>query len=345
MPTRASTAAPKASLYERLAMRETIPARLNVLKTELIEAVNAHTQFQRELSELSAEINGYLENGQLVDPRNETRLNKARAQETQLRGQAASAGQRHIGLNNEIIALEKSMASSRDGGTTGLEDVLAYQRDLREARDEIDHIQSLIDGQHAILSSTEQPLSFSGELQSQREVLAAEVALGKANESLLQELDQKIIQEKQEHERAANEKRPIIDRSHQTIAGLERKMAEANQKLNALEKMSTDVYSAFLFTLAEAEAQEYLDLAEQLIHKYLRLTAIEHHLKRVDSGLSFSSRDHQDMFIPNLSLKACEGRGYKDAPWKLFVADRARSLIEDETKKFSGEMRKLGVEF
>lgn len=255
-----------------------------------------------------------------------------------------AAEKRFAALTDEINTLERELGKMRGGGGTTLDELIAHQDAVRSTRSEIARIEALIAERRSVIASAESAAQPPRDLLNRRDNLAAEVALGEAPESSLQEIDAEIAQRNEEDARVRAETQQAVDRAHQAITGLNRVLAEQQAKLARLEERSPEVLAMYLNSLAETIGSEYVEAAKKVWALLVRFTAVSDLLERIPApnAGALTLYRHGDASLPLIRVKACDGLDAIKHEYFLFSA---RQMNRSEAKDaLLAELRSQGIE-
>lgn len=333
-------AAPISTLHEKLDRRAELQRQLDEAKQD-ISYVHVQAK-EHELYEANNEIAG-LEQGadpknkDQFDPRYVPRLERARKRAETALSALKVEREKFTALTDKINSLERELADLRDGNGTDFIEILDLQRQIKMAQTEIARIESSLEEQRRILAEAQARMQSKDDLSSQRDDLAAKVALGQEPEKSLKELDTKIAEHQQTVDREIAEALPIAEEAQSVIAGLERKLEAARNALSELEAKHAPALAMFYNSVAEVEGIRYLELARKLHDCYLKLTA----LNTLLGGNALLSYNHSRMLIPSFRLKAHEGAGRPREQWTLFSAQYAD--FDNARRKLQEDFRSRGI--
>jgi predicted nucleic acid-binding Zn-ribbon protein len=333
--------APISTLHEKLDRRTKLQQRIDEARLEINYVSDDLGRKERAVRELDNEIAGYKQgaesNNEFEATRYRTRLQGARERYESARTELKAAQEKFSELNDEITQLERELADLRDGNGTDFTEILDLQRQIETAQTEIARIESSLEEQRRILAEAQARMQPKDDFSSQRDDLAAKVALGHEQEKSLKELDAKIAEHQQTVDREIAEALPMAEEAQSVIAGLERKLEAARNALSELEAKHAPALAMFYNSVAEVEGTRYLELARKLHDCYLKLTA----LNTLRGGNALLSYNHSRMLIPSFRLKAHEGAGHPREQWTLFSAQYAD--FEAARKKLQEDFRSRGI--
>jgi len=236
---------------------------------------------------------------------------------------------RMLSIQDEREHLKKVIADCDTGASA--DELKKHQKDLDKARFEIVRLKTLIAEQEKILvdASHEDDEELEG-LQSRREDILASIVLGKAKQSDLDELDNKITNILEDAGGKQHESLEQYRQAFQTTNGLYRRLQEAEAHRDELENLSQGVVEQFLISQAEMIIADYGDHAKLLAEQFARLKAIDELLiaKTDQKSMRFISGDWYRMYIPSLIAS--------DAEQAVFDAKAFNypALMQAETDRF-----------
>lgn len=231
--------------------------------------------------------------------------------------------------------------TKKDSNTPELDALLKHQAEINVAQQQLDALQGFIAKQETAQAALREQIPALAALEQQREALLAEVAIGAADSADLDELNQKITGA--EAQKAEIE--PAIIRCQQTIAGLQRKVADQSKALEVLRARIPRLVREYLLAEANLLALQYLEKAKALIADVQRLEGITLVLQEV-GHLPFM-RPHGAMInLPAYGLPAFEGKHLWQLPGLIYNDDqishhRRRAMAQTESER----IRALGIEF
>lgn len=154
--------------------------------------------------------------------------------------------------------------------------VLANQQAIAEAQKTVDGLTKAVGEQQALIASKRAllPDVSVSQLELQREDLLAAIALGQGDAAALDTLEQQITAQTELRQQTS----PEISRAEKTIAGLSRKVEEAQAALQALQSNSNNLLRKLLLSEAEAIGTDYAAAALVAAEKYKQISALQNML-------------------------------------------------------------------
>jgi hypothetical protein len=205
-------------------------------------------------------------------------------------------------LNDEISDLKRGPAGMMFDFQA--EDILAYQEEKAKAEGAVASLEESIRQQEAVIETAMASVPVAPDFARQREDLLAEVAIGGATEADLQELDREAAGATDAVNKAKADAQEIIAPARQTISGLRRKLATAQDELSTIKAIGPDVMNQYFRSEAERLGSEYVALALQLIDRYEKLLAYD---KMLGHPSQLRTIRCGDIMLPTFRLKACDG--------------------------------------
>lgn len=200
-------------------------------------------------------------------------------------------------MSREVAALQKRV--DKFYHKTSTDEVFAYQKEIQTAKNALNDLRARVNDQREIEAQIHCTEEQAKKLQEQRENLLADIATGDANEVKLLELDQEICQLFEDEETSETDR----SRVEQTMAGLNRKIALAEESLQVLESKQKTVIGQYLHTLISAEAEDYLTNAKALQKSFTRMVALARMKKEAGpKSHPILPNCWDSMFIPSFRL-------------------------------------------
>lgn len=236
--------------------------------------------------------------------------------------------------------------------TLQIADVLAYQKKLKEAEQKVADIQALINHQQCIVdeaaANAQTATTLLKELEGQREDMLADIALGEGSKSNLIELDKHIAKVRETVEAEAQSPKNARSQTGaaiQSMAGLNRRISEADEELRALKAKRKEVISRFLMGKAEQVAGEYVSDALLLTEKFSQLAALSSLVRSFDNSTQLMSNDFESFCIPVFNLRTFKGLGYIHEQGQMAAAKSAvsRPGIEAAVKEQKKRIAEAGI--
>lgn len=340
----ARVASNRPQLNDRVARRDHLRRRLAECQAEI--SVVSSKAYMTEQACIAAhhEVMDYEKRAKDGDVVFKESLDGAKNRLAEARRERDDTKKRLDDLNKEITAIEQELCQHDDAAS--IDEVLAYQKQKLDARAKVHQIQSLIEEQRAIVATAEARVKRSSDLESRHADLAAAVAEGRDSQGELDKIESAIRQEQDDAAAIAAEIKPVVNRSRQTIVGLERRLNDATAELDRLTAMDADVYSGLMWRLANETGHEYYDLARRIIAAYRRLSALDMLLREINPravGDQVTSSSHREFFLPNFpKLTACGEHEHKKRDfWNMFSGSNI-DFVED-LNKLKTELREIGL--
>jgi chromosome segregation ATPase len=309
---------------ERLAKRDEAHSMLADLRGTIADAFKVHKEKQQALDAADKALELFCREGGIEQKRRCLRVDassridlsftfstdhletqeKERFEQlkTKVEIAAKEAGEAEARLE-ELQEEEKAIIAEVFDLDTAVEETILFRTRLSDAAQKVTQLQEQIALQEEVSDKTRSGLPSLDKLNRKREDLLAEIATGNATECQLSELDTLIESEKKRVSVALEDAETTIEHARQTIAGLNRKLTEAEDDLATLELRDKAVISRFLRVEAEKAGSDYARLAGELVGKFRRLVA----LGRIMSARGFTSigEDNLHQFtIPRFMLNA-----------------------------------------
>ena len=247
--------------------------KIDRLKSTLKEAKNAIPGLQAAVDKGASHYQGQLKHWLDQTKVTETDLSKANQELGLLDAQIAE-------LKRQIIASVSRVS---------LANVLEHQNTISATQGDLANFQNLIADQQRAITEANHHTDTVAPLINQREELLTDIALGEDKSTDLEQLDQQIEVSRQEQDNQLALSKKTIAAAQQTIAGLNRRMAETQDKLNRLNRLTPQLLDLFVMMQAEQAAKDFTALADQIIQKMHELITLEALVSdigiRQDSGL------------------------------------------------------------
>lgn len=263
------------------------------------EAREAASQFRHEVRSQNARTKS---NPDFLDQDQQIQLNRLVKSADDAEAAAAAANDKMNRLNDEISDLKRGLAGLMFDFQA--EDVLAYQEEKAKAEEAVASLEESIRQQEVVIDNAMTSVPVASDFARQREDLLAEVATGGATETDLQELDRKAAEATDAVNKAKADAQVVIAPARQTISGLRRKLATAQDELNTIKAIGPDVMNQYFRSEAERVGHEYAALALQLIDRYEKLLAYD---KMLGHPSQLRTIRCGDIMLPTFRLKACDG--------------------------------------
>lgn len=218
--------------------------------------------------------------------------------------------QKKEALQKEHTDLQAELKSISRQAT--LDALLWQQAKVSDIENQIAELKRVIALEEAKIAQSNDDREPQGSLHHKYSELMADRALGKVVEqSSLDEIETQITEEKKRisQAKAAGSQAEIV------IAGLKRKILDAEQILTPAKKTLQTVYCDYLITEAEKAGGEFVVLADQLWQKHLRLLALGTMIEQSPdaSGTSIILARNRSFKIPAFNLESCQKNSSQDA--------------------------------
>jgi uncharacterized coiled-coil protein SlyX len=224
--------------------------------------------------------------------------------------------------------------------------VLENQRAIATGSESIANLQGAISDYSGTADKMRAALPDMSALELERENLLASIAIGEKGQAELDALDARLGELRQQRQAA----QPGITGIAQTIAGLNRRLGEAQAKLQQLQQDRPALVRRFLLAEAEAEGAQYAGLGVALAASYRRLRALDGLLS--SAGHSTPIRAHgPELYVPAFALESVKPHAPDRAPganypssiydprWDALGRDLAGRIDQEKTN-----FRAQGVE-
>jgi len=167
---------------------------------------------------------------------------------------------------------EKELAELRKG--CGIEEALSFQQSLAEAEQRVPELKALVDEQERVIREAKATIPSAEQLLERREDILAGLSTGDATEAQLKAVDQELEALNTLIADASAKASQIVAKAEPTLAGLRRKLADAERELKKLTLQKPDVARLILKTQAALVYSDYLSLGEQLGEKFVKLMSL-----------------------------------------------------------------------
>ncbi|HUW27574.1 MAG TPA: hypothetical protein VMV97_03090 [Sulfuriferula sp.] len=223
--------------------------------------------------------------------------------------------------------------------------LLAHQADIECLGNTIINLEDLIATKQREASAAAAAVPSIEHLSRTREDLLAGVAVGQATHGEVQAFDTKSEAEKKAHQEALATAKRIANEASQAIAGLQRKLAEAQGKLHALHGRDMSLLRAVVMNQAETTCHEYVKAALAVKAAYLRLTALDGLLKSKGLKPAGIISGGVPINLPVFQLPACEGQFNPNWPDSIFSDSLAyvSGATNQAADDLLEELRAIGV--
>jgi len=234
---------------------------------------------------------------------------------------------------------------SRKTVATSVNDVLQIQLQIGELKKKIAVIaQAIATGQETFENGNGQNQAIADLLREKEDILAAQAMGEPIDKARLDDVGKQLEELFVAEESKAQEMQKALDLAVSRMAGLRRKLAPAEQELNALEEDRRKLYLDYLYTQAETEGREYAKLARPLMKKAMRIIALGKIIEKspLNESLCPIYSGHNEKFlIPGFDLEACRGAIDGDI-WRLEKVNPDKFL--DEVVAMIDEIKGAGIQ-
>jgi cell division protein FtsL len=224
--------------------------------------------------------------------------------------------------------------------------VLDHQAKIGNTETKIASLNSAIAAQRKLIADAQATIPAIPARSAERENLIADIALGQATAEDLKTLDAQIAKEQRAYDDAKKKVAADINTGEAAIAGLERKLQDAQADLDTLNDASTAIMQQYVRGEAETVAQDYVDAALRLKDAYLRLRGLNAVLSGY-GGRSFIGIGADRLYISGFALPQFDGVIDKNATWPgtIFSAEWAAygNTFSDACAAEKDRMKKLGM--
>lgn len=310
------------------------------IDTEIQNIANQHERNTINQREARNEIRGYTDEYLITNPQKLT-------QKTELQhkiDQMVAEGNRLLQELEELRS-QRCQLLEHDATLTNhlasLADVLAHQNDLKALQAEAKRFEDAISAQNEIVSQAKDSITPSRDLSAQRADILASIAIGDADQADLDKLDGIANKERASHDASSRKAEPVINQANQTIAGLQRKLADLGEKV-ALKALDTKPIHAH-FLLAEVKRVSALYVSQALATKevFMQLVALDRMHGDMDN--TRQSVISQPISLPLPGLEEFAEMATEDGN-KLFVfappghgSEALNRQIQSERERLIGE--------
>lgn len=192
--------------------------------------------------------------------------------------------------------MKTSVSTAAIVQTPELQAVLQHQEQLAQANDTVAQLKQLIADHQDRCAALQERAKRVTELETQREDLLADIATGQSKQAELEALDTDLAQLKRSIKEQSTQAA-----TEQTIAGLERKLAKAQDEADLLTKKTNDLIRSLLLAQAEELGAEYAQVAARTNYLCRRLRALDSLLRAHGQYASFVGRAALE--IPRFELR------------------------------------------
>ncbi|MBS0473890.1 MAG: hypothetical protein JSR28_01925 [Proteobacteria bacterium] len=179
--------------------------------------------------------------------------------------------------------------------------VLAHQAQVAALNAEIETLTMAITEQNGKAAALRQALPNVSVLDERMDDLLADVAIGKATDEAVTQLEA----ERREARETAERIRPELEKFARTVAALERKAEDARVRVRQLKEDKPALMRRFLMDEAQAECRRYVDDGLRAAQSYQRLKALEVLLGEAGSNQPLCA-SRETMVLPGFNLAASE---------------------------------------
>ena len=244
---------------------------------------------------------------------------------------------------NTIADLEKEL-KKYEYNIPALE-VVTIQKQCKDASEKVDALQCAILDQENIKEKASSSVPSMQDLDKDRENLLAKITLGEATTKDLNSFDKKYAKEQGKIQKIKKNSKSIILSANQTIAGLQRRLTNAETQLNTLITQKDTVQLHFLRSEIEKTGDEYSELANSLIEKYKRILGLEGLMRTFITNPKIRGINYHDFRIPTFSLRAFGDThsDYRHGGFlpKARLASQSLIILKDVEKE---RISKLGID-
>ncbi|WP_157277035.1 hypothetical protein [Thauera aminoaromatica] len=179
--------------------------------------------------------------------------------------------------------------------------VLAHQAQVAALDTEIETLTAAIAEQNGKAAALRQALPNVSVLDERMDDLLADVAIGKATDEAVTQLEAERRDARETVERI----RPELDRFARTVAALERKAEDARVRVRQLKEDKPALMRRFLMDEAQDECRRYIDDGLRAARSYKRLRALDALLEQAGSNYPLCA-SRETMVLPGFNLAASE---------------------------------------
>lgn len=258
-----------------LARRDEINLRIEKIRSNLGEIFMEQSRLNIAMRDAQDHLRGMPENNSVYAESRRGLVDKLQ----QVRDSLKHSEERRIALNEELVRLQTVDLPACVEGLYA-EDVLEHYRQVDAARNEVSCIQAAIDAQHRLIADDLATIPGIPNREHERNDIMAEIALGKASREELDKLDAEIVKANQAIADAKQKVAPQIADAKATVAGLECKLLDAQEKHAAIQAKSAEVAHRYYVGIAQKAAAQYVNHALELKRLHfllLGLNSIIHH--------------------------------------------------------------------
>ncbi|EKD81731.1 MAG: hypothetical protein ACD_39C01664G0001 [uncultured bacterium] len=205
-------------------------------------------------------------------------------------------------IHNELAELEKELKNY--SFNTPASEVIELQERCKSASEKVESLRRAILAQEEIKQKASSIVPSTQELDKSREDLLAKIALGDATAKDLAAFDKEYAKDMSAAREARKSSENAVSSANQTIAGLRRRLAEAEQELNTLIDQTGSARFHFLKSEIETVCDDYLELANALTEKYKRIMALEALMRTFTDNPKIRTANYNVFKIPMFNLRA-----------------------------------------
>ena len=204
--------------------------------------------------------------------------------------------------NQELAELEKELKNYSFDIPAA--EVIKLQESCKTASEKVESLQNAIHAQEEIKAKASSTVLSTEELDKAREDLLARIALGDATEKDLADFDKEHSKKLTAAREAKKSSESAVVSANQTIAGLRRRLAEAESELSNLIDQKNSALFSFLKSEIEKAGDEYLELARALTEKYKNIMGLEALMRSYTDNPRVRTANYGDFRIPMFNLRA-----------------------------------------
>jgi uncharacterized coiled-coil protein SlyX len=197
------------------------------------------------------------------------------------------------------------------GNSTSLQAVLENQKAIVKVEGTIAVLEQAINTQESVIAEATATVKVPESLVQKREDLLAEISVGNAASDELTKLDAEIDRQNEIHGETSAKAEQVITPARQTVAGLRRKLGQAEAELKALTEERGSLRQALYRDEAEKAGADYVRVANELHALLMRLIGFNELIE----GRNVLGISTERYAIPTMRLKAFEDE-QKCGPFK-----------------------------
>jgi len=226
--------------------------------------------------------------------------------------------------------------------------LLEHQAAVRAAQAEIGKLQTAIVGCEQRLAEARAHRPSVDALTHDLENLRAAAALGEVTATEARQREEAIASERARLEKAAGGVDGEIAEIERTRAGLQRRLEEAQAKLETSTARKPEALQAFLLSEAEAICADYVEAGRVVRECYLKLLTLQGWL-RFRAGFvsdNILGNSGEELLLPAFNLPQCAGLGHPGWAWGSiwFHGRNYVQKAQEETEETeAARLRALGV--